>query len=734
MFIEQFNASRRGFLAGGAGLVVGFYLAPLGRAAAQGGPLVQGIKADAQGIYFKANAFVRIAPDDTVTVLSKHLEMGQGPYTGLTTIVAEELDADWGQMRAAAAPANNEFYKNLAFGIQGTGGSTAIANSYEQLRMAGATARAMLVTAAAAEWGVPAAEITVEKGRIRHAGTGRESGFGALAEKASQVQLAAAPQLKDPKDFRLIGADVPRLDMQTKTDGTAVFTIDVTLPGMVTALVQHPSQFGATVANFDDSETRRVPGVVDVKAVPQGVAVYAETMWAALKGRDALKVEWNTEKAETRSSAQIIAEYQELAKEHGLDVGTEGDVAKAHTEATTTHEAEYIFPYLAHAPMEPLDAVLVRAEDGAIDVYTGAQFPTGDQSAVAQKLGVEPGAVRIHTQFAGGSFGRRAQAGSPYMQEAAEVFKAFGGQRPVKHLWLREDDVRGGYYRPIFVHRLKGSLGPDGKISAWEQIVVGQSLLAGTAFEAAMIDGYDPSSVEGANDMPYSIPNRRFSLHTTKTGVPVLWWRSVGHTHTAFTVETFIDELLNAGGIDSVDGRLAMLGDDPRHSGVLRRSAEMADWGGPVPEGRARGVAVHKSFETYVAQVAEVSVGEGGLPRVHKVWCAVDCGVPVNPNVIRAQMEGGIGFGLGAVLFSEITLGEGGHVLQSNFHDYRSIRINEMPEVQVDVIRSAEKPTGVGEPGVPPIGPAVANAWRVLTKDPVRRLPMQPAANARGLT
>jgi isoquinoline 1-oxidoreductase beta subunit len=395
-----------------------------------------------------------------------------------------------------------------------------------------------------------------------------------------------------------------------------------------------------------------------------------------------------------------------------------------------TLEAEYQFPFLAHAPMEPLDAVFMRADDGSVDIYTGAQFPTGDKAAATAVLGFQPDQVRVHMQLAGGSFGRRAQPGSPYMAEAAEVFKASGGQRPVKHLWLREDDVRGGYYRPLFLHRLKGSLAADGSISAWDQVVVGQSLLADTPFEAAMTDGYDPSSVEGANDMPYAIPNRRFSLHTTKTGVPVLWWRSVGHTHTAFTTETFVDELLAKGGRDAVEGRLKMLEGHPRHTAVLKRVAELADWGGPVPDGRARGVAVHKSFETYVAQIAEVSEGENGLPRVHKVWCAVDCGVVINPNIIRAQMEGGVGFGLGAILFSEVTLGEGGRILQSNFHDYRSIRINEMPVVEVAVIQSAEKPTGVGEPGVPPIGPAVANAWRMLGKQPVRRLPMQPALPA----
>jgi isoquinoline 1-oxidoreductase beta subunit len=722
--------TRRTFLAGAAGLVIGVYLPRIGRA--DDAPLAT-LRNDRSGAagQFEPNAFVRIAPDDTVTVLSKHIEMGQGPMSGLAVLVAEELDADWSQIRGEHSP-TAVAYKNLAFGdfnIQGTGGSTAIANSYEQMRKAGATARAMLVAAAAVEWGVPAGEITVERGRIRHAGSGKESGFGALATKAATMTPPADAPLKDPKDFKLIGTEVPRLDMHDKTTGKTIFTLDVSLPDMVVALVAHPAQFGATVGSVDDSAARAIKGVIDVQQVPQGVAVYGENTWAALKGRDALKITWDTSKAETRPSVQIIGEYRVAAKTLGKPVTNNGDVEAA-MQGAKTLEAEYVFPYLAHAPMEPLDAVLVKAEDGSIDVFGGSQLQTMDQQVVAGVLGIDPGKVRINTQFAGGSFGRRAQAGSPYAAEAAAVFKAFGGSRPVKHMWTREDDIRGGYYRPIYVHRLKGSIGADGSIGGWDQVVVGQSIMEGTPFAAMMQNGIDPTSVEGASDLPYAIPNLRVTVHNMKAGVPVLWWRSVGHTHTGFTTETFLDELLEAAGKDPVEGRLALLGAAPRHAGVLKRVAEIADWGGPVPEGRSRGVAVHKSFDTYVAEIAEVSLGKEGLPRVHKVWCAVDCGVPVQPNVIKAQMEGGIGYGLGAILFDEITLGEEGRIVQSNFHDYRSLRINEMPDVEVAVIRSSEKPTGVGEPGVPPLGPAVANAWRLLTKAPVRSLPFRPLPSA----
>jgi len=731
MTMQDLRTSRRAFLAGAAGLVIGFQLPPLGRAAAAV-PAVPGAPAGGAAAATPLNAFVRIAPDDSVTILCKHLEMGQAPYTGLATLLAEELDADWSQMRAEAAPADDDLYANLYFGIQGTGGSTAIAQSYEQLRRAGATARALLVAAAAEAWGVPAEEITVEQGRIRHAASGRESGFGAFAEAAAGITLESEPALKDPADFTLIGQDLPRLDTPAKTNGKAVFTLDIALPGMVTALVAHPEHFGARVAAYDDSAARAVPGVIAVRQISQGVAVYAENSWAAMQGRDALQIEWDLSDAETRSSEEIIAGYRETAAAPGFVVTDEGDVEQAFAEAATTHEAEFVFPFLAHAPMEPLDAVFVKAEDDTLDVYLGSQLQTVDQQVIAATLGLEPGAVRIHTQLAGGSFGRRAQAGSPYAAEAAEAFAAFGDERPMKHLWTREDDIRGGYYRPIYVHHLKGALDTEGRISGWEQVIVGQSIISGTPFEAMMAGGFDPTSVEGASDLPYAIAAKRVSLHTMQVGVPVLWWRSVGHTHTGFTTETFLDELLELAGQDPLESRLALLGDHARHRGVLERAAEMADWGGPVPEGRARGLAVHKSFNSYVAEVAEVSEGPEGIPKVHRVWCAVDCGVAVNPNHIRAQMEGGIGFGLGSVLFGEITLGRGGRVEQSNFHDYRSLRIDEMPEVEVAVIASSEPPTGVGEPGVPPIGPAVANAWRRLGQEPVRRLPFLRAPSVSG--
>jgi isoquinoline 1-oxidoreductase beta subunit len=716
MTFNEIATTRRGFLAG-AGLVIGFAVAPKGFAAG----VSQSVEAGGGDALPVMNAFVKIGADDLVTILSKHIEFGQGPFTGLATLIAEELDADWSQMRAVHSPADDKVYANLAFGLQGTGGSSSIANSWEQYRAAGATARAMLVAAAASEWNVPAAEITVSRGKIAHAGSGKESGFGALADKAAQQTPPAEPKLKDPRDFVLIGHDMPKLDTLEKSTGKAIYTLDVLADDMLVALVAHSDHFGATVKSYDDTEARKIRGVVDVKQVPQGVAVYADNTFAALKGRDALTVEWDLSKAEARSSSELERDFARKFSEKGLEAANRGDVDKAFSEkGIQSLEAEIVFPFLAHAPMEPLDAVFVKAEDGSLDIYTGAQFPGMDQATAAKIARIDPAEVRLHTQLAGGSFGRRAQFGSPYMQEAAAVFAATDGLRPVKHMWTREDDIRGGYYRPMYMHRMKGSIDASGKITAWDQIIIGQSIMGKASTDI------DATSVEGASDLPYAIGNLRVISHNVELPVPPLWWRSVGHTHTGFAVETFLDELLQKVGRDPIEGRLAMLVNEPRYSDVLKKVAEMADWGSAVPEGRERGVAVVKSFGTYVAQIAEVSRDDTGLPRVHKVWCAVDCGTAINPNIIRAQMEGGVGYGLGAVLFDEITLGKGGKIMQSNFHDYRSLRINEMPHVVVEVVASSEKPTGVGEPGTPPVGPAVANAWRRLTGAPVRRLPIVP--------
>ncbi len=726
--MNQINivSDRRTFLKGAAavsaGLVIGLRLAvPAARAQTEGA--IAEALANVQ-----PNAFIRIAPDNIVTVLSKHIEFGQGPYTGLATIAAEELDADWSLVRAESAPANLELYANLALGAQLTGGSSAIANSWDQMRLAGALARAMLIQAAAAEWGVPAGEITTAKSRLMHKASGKDAPYGEFAPAAAALPVPDDVPLKDPKDFILIGTDVPKLDSRAKTTGKAMFTIDRYRDGMLTVLVARPPLFGGKVASFDDKAARAIEGVVDVKQIPQGIAVYAEGYWPAKKGRDALVIEWDEAGAENRSTGQLIDYYRKLAAAPGVTAaGDPTKTAAGLAAAAKTVEATYVFPYLAHAAMETLDCALVWTDDG-VQSWFGSQAQTLDQMGMAKVLGLDPAQVKIETLFAGGSFGRRAQPDAGVAVEAAEAVKAIGKNRPIKLIYTREDDMQAGRYRPLFVHRMKAGLDGSGAITGWEHVLVGQSIMGSGPFASRVTGGIDPTSVEGAFDPPYKIGNPHVSLHTTDAGVTVLWWRSVGHTHTGFAVETFMERVLKAAGKDSVEGRLELMrGVNPRLAGTLEAVAKAADWGGPVPEGRARGVASVESFNSYVSQVAEVSIGSDGKPKVHKVWVAVDCGIAVTPNIIRAQMEGGVGYGLGAILHDEITL-DGGRVVQTNFDTYRSLRIDEMPEVEVTIIKSNEKPTGVGEPGVPPIGPAVANAWAALTGQWVTELPFRSAA------
>jgi isoquinoline 1-oxidoreductase beta subunit len=672
---------------------------------------------------FAPNAFVRIAPDNTVTIIGKHLEMGQGSHTGLAVILAEELDADWAQVKVEAAPADATRYNNLKFGpMQATGGSTSLANSWEQLRRAGATARAMLVEAAAQEWSVPAAEITVDRGVVSHPPSGRQATFGELAAKAATLTPPAQVILKDPKDFKLVGKVVRRVDGSAKTDGSAKFTADFSVPGMLTALIARPPRFGATVKSIDAIGTRRVKGVTHVVQVPSGVAVLATSFWAARKGRAALRVTWDESRAERRGSDDLFAAYRALAGGPGRPARREGDAAGALRRAATVIEAIYEFPYLAHAPMEPLDAVVRVGADGC-DYWAGSQVQTIDQAVIARTLGLPLDKVRIHTLLAGGSFGRRGTPDGDVAGEAAAIAKAIGRDKTVKLVWTREDDIQGGKYRPLYVHRLRAGLDTQGNIVGWEHRIVGQSLMAGTPFEQAFVkNGVDGTSVEGAANLPYDIPNLTVELHTTQVGIPVLFWRSVGSTHTAYSTETFLDELAHAAGRDPLEVRRALLAKHPRHLGTLNLAAEKAGWGEPVPAGRARGIAVHESFDTVVAQVAEVSRRPDGLPKVERVVCAVDCGTAVNPDVVRSQMEGGIGFGLAAALWSEITLVHG-RVQQRNFDGYRPLRIEDMPAVEVHIVPSGAVPTGVGEPGVPPIAPAVANAFFQLTGQRARRLP-----------
>lgn len=520
----------RGISAVGAGLVLGMFLPARPRAGSGAADLLGGnAKGDVAPGQFAPNAFLRIAPDSTVTVLVKHLEFGQGPLTGLTTLVAEELDADWSQMRGELAPAHAA-YNNLLFGMQGTGGSTAIANSYEQMRKAGATARAMLVAAAAQAWGVPQSEIAVAGGIISHTGTNKNAKFGDFAEAASRLSPPENVALKSRDEFKLIGTDVPKLDSEAKSTGKEQFTIDMKRPDMLTVLLARPPLFGAKVKSFDDAAARQIPGVVEVKQIPQGVAVYGKGFWPAKLGRDALQIEWDETGAETRSTDEIIADYREKSRQAGRVVASAGDAEQVLPTSEKTLEAEYVFPFLAQAPMEPLDCV-VEADQSGGEAWAGSQLQTVDQAAIARILGCRPEALKLHTMMAGGSFGRRATPVADVASEAAEAAKALGRKQPVKFMFSREDDLQAGFYRPLVVHRLKGGIDKDGNIAVWDQVIVGQSIVADTPFAVQMKDGIDPSVAEGADDLPYQIPNMRVSTHQTSLAVPPLWWRSVGHTH-----------------------------------------------------------------------------------------------------------------------------------------------------------------------------------------------------------
>jgi isoquinoline 1-oxidoreductase beta subunit len=734
-FAAPNTITRRYFLkataAAGAGLTLALWTDTATAQASAPGKTVGGAASGA----FEPNAFVTIGRDNTVTVVVKHLEMGQGVYTGLPTLVAEELDAAWSQVRAVGAPANAKTYNNLMWGTaQGTGGSTAIANSFEQYRQAGAAARAMLVSAAAKQWNVPADSIKVRQGVVFHL-NGRKATFGELADAAVKEPVPTSVKLKDPKDFVYIGKHVSRTDSKAKATGTAKFTQDVKMPGMLTAVVAHPPRFGAKVKSFDARNAEKTPGVRAVVQIPSGVAVVATNFWAAKKGRDALTVDWDDATGLKLSSADIFADFRKLAASPGKVARNDGDAAQAIDGAAEKIEATFEFPYLAHAAMEPMNCV-VKLGETSCEVWNGEQFQTGDQFALAQVVGLKPEQVTLNMLYAGGSFGRRANPASDYLVETAQVAKAVRarGQREVavKLVWTREDDMRGGYYRPAYLHTLKAGLDASGNIVGWQHRIIGQSILTGTPFESMLVkDGVDATSVEGASTLPYAIPGLQVDLHSPSVGVPVQWWRSVGSTHTAFSTETFIDELAQAAGKDPVDFRRALLAKHPNHRATLDLAVAKSGWGTPLAPGKAgekrgRGVAVHESFGTVVAQVAEVTVGKDGNFRVDRVTCAVHCGIAVNPDVIRAQMEGGIGFGLSAALYGAITLKDGG-VEQSNFHDYPVLRINEMPKIDVHIVASSDKPSGVGEPGVPVIAPALANALAAATGQRLRNLPLKLA-------
>ncbi|WP_108862174.1 xanthine dehydrogenase family protein molybdopterin-binding subunit [Ruegeria sp. Alg231-54] len=717
------NTSRRGFLKG---------------AAAAGAVLLVGARPDgalaaASSDTTQFNPFVKIDADGTVTAIVKHFEKGQGPATGLPTLIAEEIGLTMDQIEYEFAPSNPQVYNNLLFGpFQGTGGSTAMANSWMQYRQAGAAAREMLINAAAQSWGVDASGITIEEGIVT-AGD-KSAPIAEFVAAASQLEAPAEPRLKDPSEFRLIGNEtVRRKDSAIKGNGQAMYAMDVHLPNQMVAMIKRPESKGGIANSFDDSASKEVKGYISAAVLPNqaGVAVYAENTWAAIQARDALEVDWDMAGSETRDSDQIKAEIMAALDAEATYNVNKADVAAVSAAidgADTVVEKTFYFPLLAHAPMEPLNCTIEQTAEGDIVLHDGAQMPTGPHMAYQQIFQLPPEKIHIKTMLAGGSFGRRATPDADYQVEAALAFVVTDRSRPVKLVWTREDDIRSGYYRPAFGHRVRVGLDADGKIVGWQHQVAGQSVIKGTPFEAVAVhDGVDHSSVEGIADSPYDIPGMALGLTDTPKATTVLWWRSVGHTHTGYVMETMMDTVAEAAGRDPVEFRLSHLADtnnadQQRKAEVLKLAVEKAGWGNATA-GRAQGIAVHKSFGSYAAQVVEVSGDPENGIKIEKVTCAVDCGIAVNPDVVRAQMEGGIGYGIGHVMRDQITLTQGA-VDQYNFPDYEPLRIGDIAEIDVHIVPSAEAPTGVGEPGTPPSAPALANAIRALSGVKVTTLPM----------
>ena len=712
--IATFSPSRRFVIAAFGVGAAGFAVGCDSRTAAAAGPVTLTSLGD----------YVRVGSDNTITVYLRHIEFGQGVSTGLTTIVAEEIDADWSQMRFEHSPADNAKYGNPAFGgMMGTGGSTAIFSSWEQLRAAGASAREMLRQAAAKKFGVDASDVLLVKGKAEAGG--KSATYGELAAEAAKITPpeASTLQYKDASAYEFIGKDrdpatgYGRLDTADKVHAKAQYALDYHPDGTLTAVIARSPKFGGKVASVDDTAAKAVAGVTDVIQISNGVAVVASNFWAAKKGRDALKITWDDSAAETRSSDAMMADYKKLLAKPGQEARKEGTGAAGLSGAGDVITADFEFPYLVHAPMEPLNCVVEYKPGESVVIHSGSQMPTGDQAAAAAVLGLKPEQVTIVTMLAGGSFGRRATPDADLVSEAAQVAKGLNGKAPVKVMWTREDDIRSGKYRPMAVHRMTARIN-NGAIEAWGDRTAIQSIMEGTPFLPP--GAPDFSSIEGSNDIPYAIPNISVDVHLVKNPVSVLWWRSVGHTHTAYAKEHFFDVAARKAGKDPVELRRTLLANHPRQLAVLNLAVEKA---GPLPAGKTRGVAVHHSFSSYVAEVADVTVNADGTFHVDRIVCAVDCGIAINPDIVRSQMEGGVGYGLSAILGEALTLKDGAPV-QTNLFDYNVLRMAQMPKVEVHIVPSTEPPSGVGEPGVPPIGPAVANALLAATGKTYAKLPL----------
>jgi isoquinoline 1-oxidoreductase beta subunit len=706
--------SRRTFLkasaAAGGGLLISVTMPnAVGDAAA----------ADAGG--FAPDAFIRIDRGGQVTLIVPQVEMGQGTYTSLPMLVAEELEVALSQVRVEHAPPDDRLFGNRLLGFQVTGGSTSVRAFWEPLRMAGATARAMLLSAAAANWQVTTDSCRAEKGEVIHVPTGRRLGYGALADKAATLPAPDKVALKDPKDFKLIGTAAKRLDAPDKVNGKAIFGIDVKVPGMKIAAVAACPAIGGKLARVDDRKAKAIRGVRAVVRLDDAVAVVADHMWAARKGLAALDIVWDEGENAHVSTKDIVKQLEDAANGAAVVARREGDVAKAMAGAAKTVEAVYQLPFLAHATMEPMNCTAHVRKDGC-DIWVGTQVPTRARVAAAEAAGLPPEKVEVHNCLLGGGFGRRLDVDS--ISQAVRI--AAQVDFPVKVVWSREEDIQHDVYRPYYYDRLAAGLDAKGLPIAWSHRIVGSSIEARWVPQE-FANGLDSDAVEGAAG-PYAFANILvdYVRQEPPTGLVTGWWRGVGMTHNAFMVEGFIDELAHEAKIDPVAYRRALLETNPRMRAALDLAAEKAGWSRPLPAGVGRGVSAMFGFGTYIAQIAEVAVGKDGQVRVQRVVCALDCGRTVNPDTIRAQIEGGIIFGITAALHGEITI-EKGRVVQSNFDNYKMLRIDEAPVIEVHLIASDAEPGGIGEPGTSAIAPAVVNAIFAATGKRLRRLPVDPA-------
>jgi len=672
------------------------------------------------------NVFIAINPDNTITIKIKHLDMGQGTVTGLASIVAEELDADWEKVRYEYAPADVNKFRNGLIGVQGTGVSTSIANSWIELRKAGAAARQMLIQAAALHWSVPLEEISTDNSHIHHKIGAKSMPFGFIAKQAAEIQVPQTVAFKSRDAYRLIGQNsIKKLDNLNKITGKEIFGFDLKLPGMVYAALARPPKFGAKLQSFDASQTLAIPAVLDVLQTKFGIAVIAANTWAAMKGRDALSVNWDFSGAEERSSDQMFKDLKDLLTQPAPVAKQIGNEIDGLEKIFTIRSAEYSFPFLAHAPMEPLNATVEITQTGA-NLYTGCQFQTVDQMAVAQELGLQPAQIKVFTLMAGGSFGRRANPASDYVREAAVVAKAYA-KAPVKLVWSRQDDLHGGYYRSMFVHQVKTAINNTGEVVAWDHKVAGHSIAEGTGFARFLVkNGIDHTSQEGSFENKYSIPNFKCTISAAPKKVPVLWWRSVGHTHGVYVTETMADELAVSEKANPIDWRLNRLKQNERLGRVIKEVAIKSNWAQKIPFNRGRGVAAHSCYGSHIAHVVEVQKTSAGKLKISRIVCVIDCGIAVNPDIIKAQIEGGIAFALSAALYQKITFKDG-IVQQDNFHQYPVLSMKEMPPVEIHILESDLPPTGVGEPVIPTVAPALANAIFSVTKKRVRTLPFSQA-------